>query len=423
MGVDMQLRIYELERLAQVPHKFQFPLFETFHWYAAKTFYEELKQSNESGSLLINSITQQACESILHYMSKWLSTDKRYQIRNRSIVPKGINCEKILRDLTRELELAKTRCGSGSFSKPPSNSIIASPIKVIVPIETKQEFVHFNNTKMKVKCRRLSSESESSKTKESAVGSGMKLTIKTTLSGCRKPTNNTALSPVINKKKTGRTVSSVKQQKNSNDVSVKHEELPKITYTLDLEAKRQRFIEPANVQSIHDESDSNDNTSSSGTNVSSFPEETNADINESHDNNELLGGIAAGGLSSFVKNTTMDDDYYHPNKESKSKREHSSSNKKTPSKKSKSKETDKINKSPKKIKTEDPSSSDSNRKKLLTPTISKSSPSSSSTTPSGTPTTKKRSAASTPKKSNSKDRLGKILKIANSIKSRGGILT
>jgi hypothetical protein len=35
--------IYELERLAQVPHKFQFPLFETFHWYAAKTFYEELK--------------------------------------------------------------------------------------------------------------------------------------------------------------------------------------------------------------------------------------------------------------------------------------------------------------------------------------------------------------------------------------------
>ena len=35
--------IYELERLAQVPHKFQFPLFETFQWYAAKTFYDEFK--------------------------------------------------------------------------------------------------------------------------------------------------------------------------------------------------------------------------------------------------------------------------------------------------------------------------------------------------------------------------------------------
>jgi hypothetical protein len=40
----------------------------------------------------------------------------------------------------------------------------------------------------------------------------MKLTIKTTLSGCRKPSSNRELSPVINKKKTGRTVSSVKQQ-------------------------------------------------------------------------------------------------------------------------------------------------------------------------------------------------------------------
>ena len=38
-----RFRIYELERLAQVPNKFQFPLFETFHWYAAKWFYDELK--------------------------------------------------------------------------------------------------------------------------------------------------------------------------------------------------------------------------------------------------------------------------------------------------------------------------------------------------------------------------------------------
>ncbi|CAF2086066.1 unnamed protein product [Rotaria magnacalcarata] len=107
MGVDMQLRIYELERFAQVPNKFQFPLFETFHWYAAKTFYEELKECNESNSSIINPITQHACESILHYMSKWVSADKRYQTRNRSIIPKGINCEKILRDLARELDIAK----------------------------------------------------------------------------------------------------------------------------------------------------------------------------------------------------------------------------------------------------------------------------------------------------------------------------
>lgn len=42
-----------------------------------------------------------------------------------------------------------------------------------------------------------------------------------------------------------------------------------------------------------------------------MPEESNADINESHDNNEsLLGGdIADGGLASFVKCSAMDNDY------------------------------------------------------------------------------------------------------------------
>jgi len=86
-------RIYELERLAQVPNKFQFPLFETFHWYAAKSFYDEIKsklrnhfhfviysrqhlEANESRSS-VSPITQQACESIFHYMSKWLANDKR----------------------------------------------------------------------------------------------------------------------------------------------------------------------------------------------------------------------------------------------------------------------------------------------------------------------------------------------------------
>ena len=61
---------------------------------------------------------------------------------------------------------------------------------------------------------------------------GMKLTIKTSLSGCRKPSNNTDISPVMNKKKTARTIPTVKQQKNSNNPPIKQEETPKITYTL-----------------------------------------------------------------------------------------------------------------------------------------------------------------------------------------------
>ncbi|CAF4864072.1 unnamed protein product, partial [Rotaria magnacalcarata] len=51
-------------------------------------------------------------------------------------------------------------------------------------MEPKQELTHMNKTKIKVKCRRLSSETENIKNKDSSVGAGMKLTIKTTLSGC-----------------------------------------------------------------------------------------------------------------------------------------------------------------------------------------------------------------------------------------------
>ena len=111
---------------------------------------------------------------------------------------------------------------------------------MILPLESKQELVHFNNTKVcaskeiavlidghlslqiKVKCRRLSTEPESSgqssaapvgKLKQGASSSGMKLTIKTSLSGCRKPTDDRQLSPIINKKKTSRPTPSAKQTK------------------------------------------------------------------------------------------------------------------------------------------------------------------------------------------------------------------
>jgi hypothetical protein len=72
-------------------------------------------------------------------------------------------------------------------------------------------------------------------------------------------------------------------------------------------------------------------------------------MNESHDNNESLVGIADGGLASFVKSSTMNDDYCkcdvsssgspnvlhldQPNKDSKIKREHSTSDKKVSSSK------------------------------------------------------------------------------------------
>lgn len=62
-------------------------------------------------------------------------------------------------------------------------------------------------------------------------------------------------------------------------------------------------------RATHDESDNDTNTSSSDTNFSSIPPESHADINDSHDNNESIGGIVDGGLASFVKSSSINDDY------------------------------------------------------------------------------------------------------------------
>lgn len=221
----------------------------------------------------------------------------------------------------------------------------------------------------------------------------MKLTIKTKLTGCRKPNQNRDPSPIINKKKANRI-----------NLPIKQEELPKMTYTLDLESKRQRFIEPSTSHSSsHDPLESSDDTS---TNDSTIPE----DIPET---NEIFENIADGGLASFVRSSSDDD-----HGSSQMKREHSQSEKKILPKKLKTKETDKLNKTPKKIKSE---SVDSTSKPAPSSTTPKSA--SSTSLPKKRPSSSSTTTTSTPKKSNSKDPLGKILKIANSIKSRGGILT
>lgn len=104
----------------------------------SNVFLVSFSELNEKNSSTINPITQQAAESILHYMSKWLINDKRvridrfglstslffsfrryfqYQIRNRQIIPRGFNCEKLLKDLFRELDVAKVMKTLKTFEK------------------------------------------------------------------------------------------------------------------------------------------------------------------------------------------------------------------------------------------------------------------------------------------------------------------
>ena len=101
--------------------------------------------------------------------------------------------------------------------------------------------------------------------------------------------------------------------------------------------------------SHHHDTDSDDQLSSSDTNLSSMPGNVNADTNDSQDNTESIDGLADGGLASFVKRSSIHDDFCtcshpvrtrplhfharldHSNKVNKIKREHSSTDAKTSS--------------------------------------------------------------------------------------------
>ncbi|CAF1567101.1 unnamed protein product [Rotaria sp. Silwood1] len=407
MGVDMQLRIYELERLAKVPQKFKYPLFETYHWYAAKFFYEKLRECNDLNSSIINPVIQQASESIIYHMNRWLTIDKRYQIRNRYIIPKGMNCEKLLRDLSRELDKAKTRCGSSCYSKLPSKTMIIGTNKIELLHDNKRELVQIGeNKKIKVKCRRLSTDSESSKNKEAIISHEVQLTIKSTEDEDRKGNNNRNLLRTIRKKKIGRPLLSVKQKKNDN--YSQHGDPSRISYKLGLKTKRQHFIHNSHVKPILD-----DIESANDTNISSVSSKSLTDHIESRDHNKGLFDITDDDPASFVKKSIIDKDCHKDNEIKQDKRflkQKVSSLKKS---NFKSFNTDQV-KIRNKIIEIKKSTEEPNTSEILPPTISKSSLS-----------IKKRllSSSSLPKNVHSTDRLGKILKITNNIKSKGGILT
>lgn len=174
-------------------------------------------------------------------------------------------------------------------------SIVAQPIKVSLSIDKHQESVQLNNTKVKrivvafflivsflvlffffkikVKCRRLSSDSPSTgKNKPNVSTSGMKLTIKATLSGCRKPSSSQREIP---KKKATKTLKNVEIRSNLPE----DEQTKPTTYTLDLEAKRQRFLQSS--------------------------DDANVSLNslEIEENPEAIGGLA-----SFVKRSPIHHD-------------------------------------------------------------------------------------------------------------------
>lgn len=67
-------RIYEIEKKLKTPAKFQYPGFETIHWFAAKRLLKEVKDLNSEGRkcprLLLHGI-----KALLSILKIW-NTDK-----------------------------------------------------------------------------------------------------------------------------------------------------------------------------------------------------------------------------------------------------------------------------------------------------------------------------------------------------------
>lgn len=71
-------RIYEIERKMKTPAKFQYPGFETIHWFAAKRLLKELKDLN-SEEKKCPSYFLQGVKALLSILKQW-NTDKDVSI-------------------------------------------------------------------------------------------------------------------------------------------------------------------------------------------------------------------------------------------------------------------------------------------------------------------------------------------------------
>ncbi|XP_016841156.1 lysine-specific demethylase phf2 isoform X1 [Nasonia vitripennis] len=105
LNIPMQIQIYEIERKMKTPAKFQYPGFETIHWFAAKRLLKELKDLN-SEEKKCPTYFLQGVKALLSILKQW-NTDKDYSMVSRGQIPNTINSQKLLKDLSKEIRHAE----------------------------------------------------------------------------------------------------------------------------------------------------------------------------------------------------------------------------------------------------------------------------------------------------------------------------
>ncbi|XP_063971927.1 histone lysine demethylase PHF8-like isoform X1 [Diachasmimorpha longicaudata] len=105
LNIPMQIQIYELERKMKTPAKYQYPGFETINWLAAKKLLKELKDLNHDGKKCPEYFLQ-GIKALLVILKQW-NTDKDYNTVSRSQIPRIINSQKLLKELSKEIRHAE----------------------------------------------------------------------------------------------------------------------------------------------------------------------------------------------------------------------------------------------------------------------------------------------------------------------------
>ncbi|XP_011308381.1 histone lysine demethylase PHF8 isoform X2 [Fopius arisanus] len=105
LNIPMQIQIYELERKMKTPAKYQYPGFETINWLAAKKLLKELKDLNHDGKKCPEYFLH-GVKALLVILKQW-NTDKDYNTISRSQIPRIINSQKLLKELSKEIRHAE----------------------------------------------------------------------------------------------------------------------------------------------------------------------------------------------------------------------------------------------------------------------------------------------------------------------------
>lgn len=113
-NIDLQLRVYKLERQLKTPDKFLHPCFETMNWYAAVYLLDKLKAALESGRKPLDSLVK-GLNSLVAILKVWSTKGEEFSKLHKFFIPDSVSPSKLIKSIIKELKKTEK---SGKTSRP-----------------------------------------------------------------------------------------------------------------------------------------------------------------------------------------------------------------------------------------------------------------------------------------------------------------